>query len=83
MPTISSTAVVSQRKVSKNTTRKKSLRNIVKHTIEQRQITKSRHDEVDEDTLEFTQLENIKHINGLPRVSSSKNSFIYLVFHIY
>jgi hypothetical protein len=52
-----------QRTLPKNNIRKKSLRNIVKH-----QVSKSRHDEADEDTLEFTQLENIRHINGLPRV---------------
>jgi hypothetical protein len=60
MPSIS----VPQRTVSKNNIRKKSLRNIVEH----KHVIQSRHDEVDDDTLEFTQLENIKHINGLPRV---------------
>jgi len=64
MPSIS----VAQRTVSKNNIRKKSLRNIVKPTVGQQHVTQSRHDEVDDDTLEFTQLENIKHINGLPRV---------------
>ncbi len=69
MPSIGSTAVP-QRIISKNNIRKKSLRHIVKQTAEQQQqqITQSHYDEVDEDTLEFTQLENIKHINGLPRV---------------
>ncbi len=64
MPSIS----VPQRTVSKNNIRKKSLRNIVKPTVEQQHVTQSRYDEVDDDTLEFTQLENIKHINGLSRV---------------
>jgi hypothetical protein len=67
MPSISST-VISQRK---NHIRKKSLRNIV-----EQQITKTHHEEADEDTLEFTQLENIKHINGLPRVRQSNDLHI-------
>ncbi|CAF2618324.1 unnamed protein product [Rotaria sp. Silwood2] len=66
---ISSTAVP-QRTLSKNNIRKKSLRNVVKQTVEQ-QVSKSRHDEIDEDTLDFTQIENIKHINGLPRIVTS------------
>lgn len=62
MPSIATT----QRTVSKTNPRKKSLRNIVKQTIvEQQQISEIHHDE---DTLEFTQIENIRHINGLPRV---------------
>lgn len=64
MPTISTT-MVPQRK---NNIRKKSLRHVPKQTVEA-QVTKSHHEEADEDTLEFTQLENIRHINGLPRVS--------------
>lgn len=47
--------------------RKKSLRNIVKQPVEH-QVSKSRHDLRGEDTLEFTQIENIRHINGVPRV---------------
>jgi hypothetical protein len=54
------TVSASQRTLSKTNTRKKSFRNII-----EQQISKIHHDE---DTLEFTQLENIKHINGLPRV---------------
>ncbi|CAF0849901.1 unnamed protein product [Rotaria sp. Silwood1] len=69
MPSIGSTAVP-QRTLSKNNIRKKSLRNVVKQTVES-QVSKSRHDEIDEDTLEFTQIENIKHINGLPRIVTS------------
>ncbi len=61
------TTVASQRILSKNNNRKKSLRNIVKQKVEQ-QVSRSRYDEADDDTLEFTQLENIKNINGLPRV---------------
>ncbi len=57
------TTAASQRTLSKNNIRKKSLRNIVKQ-----QVSRSRYDEADDDTLEFTQLENIKNINGLPRV---------------
>ena len=63
---------VSQRTVSKNNTRKKSFRNIVKQSVEQ-QVHQSHHDEIDEDTLEFTQLENIKHINGVSRVRQAKS----------
>lgn len=63
MPTISTT-IVPQRK---NPIRKKSLRHVPKQPIEA-QVTKSRHEDADDDTFEFTQLENIKHINGLPRV---------------
>ncbi|CAM2715553.1 unnamed protein product [Rotaria socialis] len=63
-------AAIPQRPAAKNNIRKKSLRNIVKQTVEQH-VSKSRHDEVDEDTLEFTQLENIKHFNGLPRIVTS------------
>ncbi len=61
------TTAASQRILSKNNNRKKSLRNIVKQKVEQ-QVSRSRYDEADDDTLEFTQLENIKNINGLPRV---------------
>ncbi|UJR23390.1 hypothetical protein I4U23_026398 [Adineta vaga] len=59
-----------QRTVSKTNARKKSLRNLVKQPIEV-EITKSHYEEADEDTLDFTQLENIKHINGLPRIVTS------------
>ncbi len=72
MPSIA----VPQRIVSKNNTRKKSLRNIVKQTVEQ-QVSSSRQENIDDDTLEFTQLENIRHINGLPRVRLSNIVFIY------
>ncbi|CAF3900524.1 unnamed protein product [Rotaria sordida] len=61
---------VPQRTLSKNNIRKKSLRHVVKHTVEQ-QVSQSHHHEADEDTLEFTQLENIKHFNGLPRIVTS------------
>jgi hypothetical protein len=61
------TTAASQRTLSKNNIRKKSLRNIVKQKVEQ-QVSRSRYDDADDDTLEFTQLENIKNINGLPRV---------------
>ena len=63
MPSISSAAVPQR----KNAPRKKSLRHPIKATAEH-QMTTTHHEEADEDTLEFTQLENIKHINGLPRV---------------
>jgi len=71
MPVISSTAVP-QRTVAKTNARKKSLRNIVKQPAEQ--VTKSHHEEADDDTFEFTQIENIKHFNGLPRVTKIKAS---------
>ncbi|CAF1243158.1 unnamed protein product [Adineta steineri] len=64
---VNSTAVP-QRTLSKNNIRKKSLRNIVKQTI-QEQVTENDHDE--DDTLEFTQLENIKNINGVARIVTS------------
>jgi hypothetical protein len=66
MPSISSNAVPQR----KNNIRKKSLRNHAKQPVEL-QITEIHHEEADEDTLEFTQLENIRHVNGLPRVSRS------------
>lgn len=66
---------VPQRTVSKANARKKSLRNLVKQTVESH-VTKSHHEEADEDTLEFTQLENIKHINGLPRVCLTCSNLI-------
>ena len=66
-----SSMAVPQRTVSKANARKKSLRNLVNKQTAESHVTQSHHEEADEDTLEFTQLENIKHINGLPRVSST------------
>ena len=60
-------AMISQRTLSNNNFRKKSWRNIVKQKVGG-QTDQSYHKTIDEDTLEFTQLENIKHVNGLARV---------------
>ncbi|CAF1412151.1 unnamed protein product [Adineta ricciae] len=66
-----SSMAVPQRTVSKANARKKSLRNLVNKQTVESHVTQSHHEEADEDTLEFTQLENIKHINGLPRIVTS------------
>ena len=50
------------------TNRKKSLRQVVKKVHEHYQSSQTHHEELNEDTLEFTKLENVKHVNGLPRV---------------
>lgn len=70
----SSTALnaLPQRTVSKTNLRKKSLKHVVKQSVEQ-QASKSRRDETAEDTLEFTQFENVKNVNGLPRVIKHEN----------
>ena len=78
MPTISSSAAPQR----KNNIRKKSLRTHVKQPSES-QITKTHHEEADEDTLEFTQLENIKHINGLPRVRHTHKFSDFNPFSLY
>lgn len=63
------TIVVPQRTVSKANSRKKSLRQIVKPTVEHH-VSKTHHEEeeAEDDTFEFTHIENVKHFNGLPRV---------------
>jgi uncharacterized membrane protein YfhO len=73
MSSITSSTVTTQRNVSKNNARKKSLRQIVKH-----QNNETHHEEIDEDTFEFTQIENVKHFNGLPRVSHRHDSPVNL-----
>ena len=53
--------------LSKAQSRKKSLRQVLKQ-VSELHMSKIHRDDGDGDTLEFTQLENIKHFNGVPRV---------------
>jgi hypothetical protein len=61
------TTSIAQRRLSKSNSRKKSTRHMTKPTVQQEQISEAR-DEPNEDTFEFTHIENIKHFNGLARV---------------
>jgi len=64
---------VPQRTLAKANTRRKSLRQIVKAAATtELHISKTHHEEeAEDDTFEFTHIENVKHFNGLPRVVTS------------
>lgn len=53
---------------TKTQNRKKSIRSTIKQTTIHDQTEKTQHTQHEDDTFEFTRIENVKHINGLPRV---------------